>query len=175
MFVQLGARRASSELVDLLLACHERIRKFTQAAARLAAGQGAPGAEIAELAAQIRRYFAVSFPLHVADEDDHVAPRLAGTSAEIDDALARMHADHADHAAPVARLVAICAALEADPAQLPAHAAELATVAGTLDAAFAPHLALEERVVFPALARLPDAERATMRDALRARREPTLR
>lgn len=171
MLVQLGAPRPSSELVDLLLACHGRIRKFTQLAARLAAARGAPEAELAELAAQIRRYFTVSFPLHVADEDDHLGPRLAGTSAEVDDALARMHAEHTAHAAPVARLVAICDELEHAPARQMALAAELAEVAAALDAAFAPHLALEERVVFPALARLPAAERDALRDALRERRE----
>ena len=171
MLFQLGTRPASTDLVDLLRACHERIRRFTQLAARLAAAHEPPAAEVADLAGQIRRYFTISFPLHVADEDEHLAPRLAGQSAEVDAALARMHAEHGAHAAPVARLVALCDDLVREPSHLAARAAELAAVAAELDAAFAPHLALEERVVFPALAQLPAADRAALRDALRERRE----
>ena len=58
-----------------------------------------------------------------------------------------MRADHADHAAAIARLVAICAVLEREPRRLGELAAELATLAGDLEAQFAVHLALEERVV----------------------------
>src|SRR5262245_31350447 len=111
MLVRLGERRPSSDLVDLLLACHERIRRFTAMAARLAA-TSAPDAEVRDVAGQIRRYFAESFPLHLADEDEQLAPRLAGTSAEVDAALAQMTTEHATHAPLVARVLAICSTLE---------------------------------------------------------------
>ena len=173
MLVKLGARRAEPGLVEALLECHERIRRFTGHAARLAAA--APDdAEIRDVAAQVGRYFRESLPLHVADEEEQVARRLAGTSPEVDRALAQMEAEHAEHAPDVARIVAICAQLEREPGRMPALAAELAACAARLDAAFAAHLALEERVVFPALARLPAADRDAMLAALRERRDRAL-
>jgi hypothetical protein len=154
MLVTLGARRneADGDVVDLLLACHDRIRAFTALAVKLAVTVDLAAAEVREGAGAVRRYFAEALPLHVADEEDDLVLLLAGRAAEVDAALARMTREHAEHEADLARLVEVCAALEDDPRRLGALRDELAPLAARLAAALA------------------DADRAGLRDRMRARR-----
>jgi len=154
MIVKLGARTTGEDAVDLLAACHERIRKFSAMACAIAKAQG----DVREAAGAVRRYFAEAFPLHVADEEELIEPRLA--------LPAQVHADHAAHAAEIERLVALCAGIEAGGPVPP----ELGPLAERLRKELDAHLELEERDVFPALRMLPDAVRAEIRDGIRARR-----
>lgn len=171
MLLALGRRPAAIELVDLLGECHTRIRRFLELAGQLATTQAPPEAEVRATAADIRRYFLEAFPLHLADEDEDIAPRLAGTSSEVDAALATMSADHVDHAPAIVRLVELCARLELDPTRHATLAPALAAAAHELVAQLSPHLELEERVLFPALQRLTAPERQAIQDAVRARRD----
>jgi iron-sulfur cluster repair protein YtfE (RIC family) len=173
MLVQLGTRTTTQDFVDLLYECHGRIHKFLAFATELATSIDLPAAEAKEVASQIHRYFAVSFPLHLADEDESITPALAN-DATTRAALARMHADHAAHDHLVARLVTLAAAIERDPACLATVRAELRAAAGALTAALEPHLVLEEHVIFPALRRLPQSMRDDLRAAMQARREQVL-
>jgi hemerythrin-like domain-containing protein len=170
MLVKLGQRDTTEDVVDLLRECHDRIRRFLGFAHRLASAEGLAAGEIRDVAGQIYRYFTVSLPLHVADEDVDLAPRLRGTSAEVDAALATMTREHVEHERATAAVVALCAELARDPAQHASRAPELAAATATLAALFDPHLELEERVIFPALAALPAADRDALRLAMRARR-----
>jgi len=174
MLVHLGERRSASDVVDLLLECHERIPRFTALAARLAAAGSPTMAETKETARQIHRYFVESFPLHLADEDEDLAPRLAGSNSELDRALARMTTDHTAHEHAVARLVAICAVLEQEPSRRRPLARDLAGAASDLRARLEPHLELEERIVFPAVRCLHVSDQEAIRDAMRVRRERVL-
>ena len=151
MLVKLGSRTANEDVVDLLLACHDRIRSFIGMARRIAA---APGPDVRDAAGQVRRYFAEAFPLHVADEE------------ELFPIPQRIHDDHVTHAPAIEKLVALCAAVEQGAPVPP----ELGPLAEHLERELAEHLAIEERDVFPALRQLPEAERARIRDAIRARR-----
>jgi hypothetical protein len=65
MIVQLGARTTGNDVVDMLAACHERIRTFSTMACAIASG-----GDVREAAAAVRRYFAEAYPLHVADEEE---------------------------------------------------------------------------------------------------------
>lgn len=174
MLVQLGQRRATGDLVDELVECHGRIRKFLGFGRALASTAGVPREEVHMVAGQIRRYFAVAFPMHRQDEEELIAPVLAEAEAELDAALAKMVHDHADHAAQVVRLVELCADLEREPELLPRHAAELAAIVGDLEAELEPHLQLEEHLIFPALRELPRARRDEILRAMRARRSEVL-
>lgn len=154
MLVKLGSRSASEDVVDLLLACHERIRSFIAMARRIAT----TGGDAREAAGQVRRYFAEAFPLHVADEEELLAiPQ-------------RIHDDHVKHTPAIEKLVAMCAAIE-QGGPVPA---DLAALAEHLERELAEHLAIEERDVFPAIRQLPEAERARIRDAIRARRSAAM-
>lgn len=163
------AREGDDDALDLLLACHERIRRFIGLAARLCE-DGADLTERAEAAERVRRYFAEALPRHVADEDASLLPRLRGQDPAIDAALAQMHAEHEAHAPHLARLVALCQALAQDPADAAARAA-LHPLATQLADDFAAHLALEEQVLFVGLReRLGPAGMAALLAELRARR-----
>jgi len=153
MLVSIGSqpRPEASDLLDKLLACHERIRSFTSLAQRLAASTDTPLEEVRAAAASVRRYFVEALPKHVREEEELVAAQLRGRSAELDAALAAMSHEHGAHEPVVARLVATCSALEASPERLPELARELATIADALATDFAAHLAAEEQLIFPAL------------------------
>lgn len=171
MLVQIGKQAGSDDVVDLLIECHGRIRKFLAFARALAEKPEAAPGEVRAVAGQVRRYFAVALPLHIADEEHDILPRLTGASAAVDRALATMHGEHDAHAAEIARLVAVCAQLERDPAQLPIRAGELAAAAAQVTADMQHHLELEERVLFPAIRHLAATQREEIRNAMRTRRE----
>jgi iron-sulfur cluster repair protein YtfE (RIC family) len=175
MLLQLGQRRSSEGLVELLLECHGRIRRFLGFARRLATTDGIGAEEARTVAGEIRRYFVVAFPMHLADEDEDLTPRLRGTTRDLDAALARMSEDHVSHASLVGELIELCGVIERDPPQRAALASRLAHAAHALEAALEPHLVLEERVIFPALAGLPPHDQEAIQLAIRARRERAMR
>ena len=55
MLDQIGTARPAGDIVDLLLDCHVRIRRFTDTAVRLGATRAAPASEVAEAAAAVHR------------------------------------------------------------------------------------------------------------------------
>ena len=170
MLIQVGKRDTAPDVIELLLECHERIRRFVSIARTIASTPNGEPEEIREAAAQVRRYFVESLPLHIADEHDDILPRLRGQSDALDHALARMDSEHALHEPVLARLVELCDELVRDPRQNTALSAELATVAAEVDAELTAHLDNEEKVIFPALRRLPSSEQAAVLAAIRERR-----
>lgn len=175
MPVHIGPPPSSADVVDvvdILLACHDRIRRFSDAAVRLAVTPPGTGdEEIRDAATRIRYYFRAAYPAHVEDEDDTLLPRLHGLSAEVDAALATMEHDHDAHGRDMAHLLRLCDALVEAPARHAVLAAELGEVAAALRDDFARHLAMEELTLFPAVrTRLPHAVQAEMLYEARARR-----
>ena len=158
----------------LLLECHGRIRQFAALARSLAAaGPGTPPEQVAGAAGQVRRYFAEALPLHMADEDQSIAPRIRGRDPALDAALADMSAEHAHHQAQIDQLCELCGELEARPAALAELAPVLAPLSAALEAELAEHLRREEDRVLPQLARLLTAgERAAITGEMRGRRRP---
>jgi hypothetical protein len=136
MLFTIGRRETGEDAVDLLLACHARIRHFLALALR--------AGDDAEAIAAVRRYFTEALPLHIADEDELLAPRVH---------VGDMSDEHRAHAALVARLAAgeMAAAVELAPLLLA-------------------HLDAEERDVFPLVRALPASERAEILAGMRARR-----
>lgn len=171
--VAFGRRHRPDDVADLLLECHERIRRFLALAVRLGEGGDVPRADVAEAARSVRRYFAEAFPLHVADEERSVVPRLAGRSASLDEALAAMSVEHEAHVAALAELLTLCGRLAEAPELHATLAAPLRATAARLQVMLDAHLEVEERVIIPAIRELIDlVERKAMRDELRRRREP---
>jgi hemerythrin-like domain-containing protein len=171
MLVQIGQRAQHEDLVDLLAECHERIRRFLSLATALAGDRLTPESEARSTAGQIRRYFSSAFPHHVADEDDVIAPRLAGQNSKLDEVLAQVHGDHLHHADAIALLVGICTEIERDPQMLPIRASELRHAAALVTKFIEPHLEIEERELFPAVRALSHDDQAAIRTAMRQRRE----
>src|SRR5579871_5066055 len=85
----------TEDAVDLLTGCHNRIRHFTGVAVKLAHALDAPREEIAQAAAGVHRYYTVSLPLHEADEEQTLRPRLDTIGNEkLHHALAAMSDQH---------------------------------------------------------------------------------
>lgn len=170
MLLQIGRRQHEPELVELLTECHTRIRGFLDLAHRLATTPGLLPDDITGAAGQVHRYFTTAFPLHMADEDELLLPRLRGRETALDAALDRMEADHEEHVDLVERLVALCDELMSDPRRLAARARLLGETVDELTLGLEAHLSLEELVIFPRLDRLSTVERAAIRREMRARR-----
>jgi hemerythrin-like domain-containing protein len=166
-------REEAEDAVDMLLACHERIRSFTLLALRLAAGRHEPPGEIADVAARVHRYFTVALPIHEADEDRSLRPRLEAASldrAVVEAALA-MSEEHIGIDAEVANLERACERLAREPQAIEEVGPTLERSARRLGELFASHLDLEERTIFPAIrTALPVEEQRALAAEMRARR-----
>jgi iron-sulfur cluster repair protein YtfE (RIC family) len=172
--LEIGSKRRSTPdgIVDALLDCHARIRKFTDVASRLAEAREPTVDEVRDAAHRVARYFEEALPRHVQDEEHTVLPRLEGLDSSVDAALASMHEEHEAHLPHLATLIATCKDLQASPARLDELRDRLGTVAATLSRDFGAHLEQEERVIFPALTHLlTPSQHAEMLAELRGRRD----
>lgn len=79
--------------LEVLDACHDRVRRFTGLAVRIAERLQAGGAddEAREAARSVMRYFDEAGPNHHRDEQEDLLPILM---AHAPDVAARVHADH---------------------------------------------------------------------------------
>jgi iron-sulfur cluster repair protein YtfE (RIC family) len=172
MLIQIGPPKEPSDVVDLLLECHERIRSFAGLACRLGDTREASHDEIRDAAARVTRYFSEALPLHVADEEQSILPRLSGRSVELDETLQSMHAEHREHDAQLQTLLTTCRALQASPEKLDELRPALSSTATTLEKEFTTHLEQEERIILPAIRSVlaPDERDAILRE-VRARRD----
>jgi hemerythrin-like domain-containing protein len=172
MLINLGQRPAADDLLGLLLDCHTRIRTFSALAVDLGRREGLPAHQVEQACDRCARYFSEALPLHVADEEVSLLPRLSAGRAEVQAALASMHGQHQEHEAPLRALLAALSALRASPGDA-ALRARLLEVATPLAAAFEEHLQLEEKHLFPALdALLSPQVQAEVVAEVRARRSP---
>jgi iron-sulfur cluster repair protein YtfE (RIC family) len=172
MLVQLGRSRSQPrDLVDMLLACHARIRSFIALARAAARREGVPEQEIAEGCRAVDVYFREAFPLHLQDEEQSILPRLHGQTADLDACLNTMRCEHAEHEPKVAELLAACAELRRQPRN-PQRRARLEAIAGELELDFARHLALEEEQLFKAVAQLAPSIQSAIVAEIRERRLP---
>jgi hypothetical protein len=161
--VGIGRRQERDRsVVGRLRDCHGRIRSMLALAQRLVEAPEVPGAEVADAATRVHRYFATSLPLHLSDEDESIKPRLAAVEA-----LELMSRQHVEHERLLAPLLAHWAALGRDPGgERRLLRQELAALAADLEA----HLQLEERDVFPAIEALPQDTQAAIVAEMEARR-----
>ena len=161
--------------VEMLLDCHLRIRHFVQLSRTLAEAHQVPLAQVAEAAEAIFRYFSQSLPLHEADENDTLFPRLrnvAPLGSPLREAAKAMVEQHHAIEELVFELAAVCGALRREPERLPALASQLQHTSEALDHVFSAHLHMEETVIFPAVAQLPAEELQAMTREMQRRRRP---
>jgi iron-sulfur cluster repair protein YtfE (RIC family) len=171
MLIQIGPPKDPSDVVDLLLECHERIRHFIALAVRLANAENPSVDETREAAARVIRYFAEALPLHVADEEESILPRLSGREHDLDRALANVHHEHSEHELQLEQLLRTCRDLHDAPEKLAELRQILESTASTLQRDFLQHLDMEEKVVLPAIRQfLTLEEQAAILRELRARR-----
>ncbi len=144
--------------VDMLTACHQRIRSFTAIALRLAElcdtglrPVSEMAAEIANAAQAVHRYYSIALPLHEADENESLYPRLrqALSAGEELRAVEDMVAQHGPLNQVIARLLPRWHELRGAPEKLVSFSTEMLADSRRLLELWNRHLALEENVVFP--------------------------
>jgi iron-sulfur cluster repair protein YtfE (RIC family) len=169
-----SAGEATEDAVSMLLGCHERIRHFTGIAVRLASSKGLLSAEIASAAEKVHRYFTVALPLHEADENESLHPRLRAAAPEGElagpaaDAMVEQHSSIDEI---VERLVPLCELLRGNPSMHGALAPELQQLSTGLQQMFDAHLKLEEETIFPAMRRyLTEEQLAEILQEMNSRR-----
>ncbi len=157
---------------DMLLGCHERIRHFTAVSTRLAGSADATADEIAAAAESVYRYFTVALPLHEADENVSLHPRLREAApAALAAASEEMVRQHQAIDALIGELLPIWGTLQNHPDKLPQIAPKLAEKSHRLQQLWDVHLELEEETVFPAIAQcLSPAQQEAIVSEMRARR-----
>ena len=167
------AQHPPEDAVDLLMGCHQRIRHFTGVATKLAHAQGAGADEIRQASAGVYRYYSVSLPLHEADEEDSVRPRLDAASNErVRHALLAMADQHMAIDELIERLLPLLRLLEQNPGSQSQVGGEMCSLTKALDEIFRAHLDLEEAVIFPAIREvLPESVRAEMLTEMQHRRK----
>jgi iron-sulfur cluster repair protein YtfE (RIC family) len=161
--------RTEPSLVALLSECHQRIRHFIRLAGEIAARTEAPLEQVVQACEDVKRYFSIAFPLHVADEEQSVLPRLHPRCPQLEQALNDMPRQHLEHAPKLQGLLARLDAVRATPRDSRLRA-ELGSLAAELEQELSAHLALEEDLIFPALAQLETGVQEQIVAELRARR-----
>lgn len=157
------------DVVEVLLTAHIETRQVLSMADVVA--QGSATAATRELAAQIADYLEWLLPLHQADEEESLAPRLRGKHPVVDEALVNMSRQHLALQGPLARLKLLCRQVAGDTSRLHALRFELSAATADLRARLKDHEAMEESIVFPALKRTLYADELdSISDEMRARR-----
>lgn len=152
-----------------MLECHERIRRFTEGLGRLAALDDLTDPRAPTAASQCARYFREGLPLHAADEDQSLAPRLraAGVTRAVTEALDRMTDDHRETDAGMIDLLPM---LDAIAIGAPPPVARLREGHRWLAGVLLPHVEMEELVIFPACEALAPDVRENVAHEMRLRR-----
>ena len=162
MLTQLSRHPAVSaeDLVDLLAECHQRIRHFIALARQVGLRQGVPTHQMIQACSDVERYFTQALPLHVADEEESIEPRLRGVSPTVDGVLDAVAHQHRQHDADLKALLDAVSTLRENPHD-PTVRSQVATTSTALEARLEEHLLLEERVIFPAIRALRSPETQT--------------
>jgi iron-sulfur cluster repair protein YtfE (RIC family) len=165
--------KSSEDAVDLLIGCHQRIRHFTGVAVKLAHAQGATREEIGKAAAGVHRYYSVSLPLHEADEEQTLQPRLRAAAGEpVRHALLAMGDQHQAIDELIERLLPLLVLVRDKPDALAEVGGEMCSIAKALEEIFRAHLQMEEEVIFPAIrSALPESAREEILREMQERRK----
>jgi iron-sulfur cluster repair protein YtfE (RIC family) len=166
-------KTAGDGVRELLLGCHQRILHFTAVAVKLAHAQGATLDEVRSAAYAVFRYYSVSLPLHEADEEQTLLPRLsAAGDQKVSHALLAMHDQHMAIDDLLERLLPLLTMVSNSPELIGETGAEMCSITHALDQLFRAHLQMEEEVIFPAVEQLLSQEqRAHMLREMRERRK----
>jgi hypothetical protein len=172
--IRTGPRPAATEEpIDLLMACHARLRHFSATALALSTRPDLDAPSVRDAAGQLARYFRLALPMHEADEEQSLAPALLATPAGAGaaDALDAMTAQHRLIHEVLDELLPGWERLREEPDALDPDA--LAGPSRRLGAVLDVHLALEEAEIFPVVEiAIPVEERRRIHAAMRGRRTP---
>lgn len=161
MFIQLNkpADHGFDEPLGLLSDCHRRIERFLGIMLTIArAARGAPlEPEQKDALQQALTYFRTAAPRHTADEEASLFPRLreAGSAgAAVVATLERLDADHRTAERHHAAADRLCTRWMEEGRLEPACADDLVGHLESLEGIYSAHIAVEDRELFPAAARM---------------------
>jgi iron-sulfur cluster repair protein YtfE (RIC family) len=168
----LPSQPKTEDAVDLLIGCHQRIRHFTGVAVKLAHAQGATPEEVVQAASGVHRYYTISLPLHEADEEETMRPRLSAVGDEkLCHALLAMTDQHLAIDELLERLLPLLVMVQNNPQTIHMAGSEMCSITKALHEIFNAHLELEEEVIFPAIREaLPESVRVEMLSEMQGRR-----
>ena len=152
--------------IELLQACHDKVRRFAGLTLRLRAhlAERGPDAEAQEAARSILRYFDMAAPLHHDDEDRDLFPALRSLSQpELTNCIDELEAQH--ESLGLTWPPGLNASAEGPACPPPAEVDEFAV-------AYPAHAAREEAEIYPAAAQLSAAQLRQISDAMVRRRTP---
>ncbi len=164
---------APETTVDLLLECHERIRRFTRLARELVTRADAKDEQLADAARSLCAYFGRAFQLHAQDEDISIRPRVEA-AGRLGAELRAISSQH-DHMHEVLDGLLLRWGMIADaPGLRDAFRDKLAPETEKLAELIAAHLALEEERIFPVLREVltPAQDREIIREMRERRAAP---
>ena len=162
-----------ADVIDMLFACHDRIRRLARLAERVSGAHDFPAIEIQQAAYSLVRYFRHALPLHAQDEDLTLRPRLheIELGKDVREALVRMSDEHDVIDRLLEPLFPCWEKLASDGSALSRMPSGFAADATRLRKQLDAHLALEEETIFPALRRYLSADsEAVIAREMRARR-----
>lgn len=167
-------REREPDVVDAILECHERIRRFSAMAVKLAQSPGEAPGLVADAASRVHRYFDIALPLHTVDEDQSILPRLIERAGDtVRAALETMSAEHLEIESALDELRPRWLDIARDPARVTADLPTLLARSEALSRAFDRHLAAEESTILPAIRQhFTPEEHAAVRREMQARRMP---
>lgn len=168
--ISLIATPAKETPTNLLLACHERIRRFMKLAWKIADADGEDPDALRNSAQAVATYLTQALPLHMLDEHDSILPRLSGRTPDLDRALERMDREHVEEETAVAELVRLCRIIVEDPKRLDDIREELRLCTRHLTVRLESHLSGEEREIFPIVQTLDEETQAEIVREIRQRR-----
>ncbi len=143
---------ANRDVVEVLMEAHIESRQILALADALASGNATSASR--DVAGRVADYLDWLLPLHQADEDESLSPRLEGKHPVVDAALENMRRQHMALQGPMARLKLLARQVANDALRLHALRFELSNAASDLRARLKEHEAMEESIVFPALKRM---------------------
>jgi hemerythrin-like domain-containing protein len=153
----------SPEILELLMACHSRIRRFTGGLVALCSTP-AEDERVVPTAEACLRYFREALPLHAQDEEESLLPRVLALP---DPPIQALQAMREQHEGIEALLPRVCGELEAIAGGRALSEPELLERFSGL---LLRHIEAEERAIFVRVGELSAEDQQAMVGELRARR-----
>ena len=166
MPVQIGARRDSGfdDPLGMLQDCHRRIEHFLKVlgtVADRARGRALDTEESSAVDAALH-YFRLGGARHTADEEDSLFPRLRGRSDAPQETVGSLHQEHEQADTLHADLDRLFTAWMISGALGIDQQEQLDSAMTQLEQLYSSHIELEEKIVFPAAARLLTREELSL-------------
>lgn len=158
--------------VSLFSSCHKRLVDALRLSEAIRLSKVAGPEEIGMGARRVTRFFDIALPLHEADEELSLLPRLVAVCPEAGALSQRISREHREIEPTVARWRSLWQRVVEAPHELERLREELGQLGLEVSVFFLSHIQFEESEVLPLIEHLSEAERDAIAIEARARRTP---